>query len=95
MNEDTRLGIRFCDEYEALLGEFLKTLAALSQLQSFFPHPMQGQRTVADIEVGRTHHRYAAAVLAVRSHTRECLICKETLRVRVNGGEPVSRINAN
>jgi hypothetical protein len=87
MSENATSGIRFCDEYEELLDEFLKALAAFSQLQGF-PDPqetiMETTHTPADLELARSDRTYAAALWALRTHSRNCVLCEETLRVQVN-----------
>jgi hypothetical protein len=83
MSEKATSGIRFCDEYEELLDEFLKALAAFSQLQGF-PDPQETTNTPADLELARSDRTYAAALWALRMHSRNCVLCEETLRVHVN-----------
>jgi len=91
MNENVTSSIRFCDEYEELLEEFLKALAAFSQLQDFREHqatsldtPVKTMDTLADMELARTDRTYAAALGALRMHSRTCVLCEETLRLQVN-----------
>jgi hypothetical protein len=87
MNENTTWRIRFCDEYEALWGEFLKIVAAWTQFHGLFSRQTEAEGTIADIELARIDYQYATALWALLAHTRRCVICKETLRVQVNGGE--------
>ena len=85
MKENATPRIRFCDEYEALMEEFIKVLAVWSQLR-VFEGTAESAETLADVEVARADRRYSAALWALRMHSRECVLCEETLRVHVNGG---------
>jgi hypothetical protein len=92
MNTETGPGIRFCDEYEWLMSEFLRTLSAWTQLRSFrhdsasasSAQPASVSSSLAQAELARSHGSYAAAWWALRLHSRSCLLCAETLRA-VNG----------
>jgi hypothetical protein len=85
MKENATPRIRFCDEYEALIEEFIKVLAVWSQLR-VFEGTAESAETLADVEVARADRRYSAALWALRLHSRECVLCEETLRDHVNGG---------
>jgi hypothetical protein len=84
--EKTTARIQFCDEYEKLLEEFLRALATWNQLRAFGSQGETLEETRAAVELTRVGPRYAAAAFALRRHSRECLVCEETLRVQVNRG---------
>jgi len=92
MNADAGPGIRFCDEYERLMSDFLRALSAWTQMRSFqrspgspsSEHPVCVISPCAEAELARSHGGYTASLWALRLHSRSCLLCAETLRV-VNG----------
>jgi hypothetical protein len=105
MSDDAGPRIRFCDEYEKLMSEFVRALSAWTQLSCLPEAPSRsntpsdspdtdlafvlvkphGPARPAKAEVVRSHESYAAAMWALRMHSRNCLLCEETLRVEVNG----------
>jgi hypothetical protein len=91
MNDNARPRIRFCDEYEELLNEFLKALAAWSRLRG----PDERFRSAhASAEMARGCQNYVAALWALRMHSRKCVICEETLRMHVNRDvAPLARLD--
>jgi hypothetical protein len=74
--------IRLCDEYEALLGDFLKVLTTWSQLREFGDDSESSTATREPTALFRADRRYVAALWALRMHERTCAICGETLRVQ-------------
>jgi hypothetical protein len=87
--------MQFCDEYEELLGEFLKVLAAWSQLREFRSQDGGAAETPEAEELFRADRSYVAALWALRMHSQKCVICSETLRVQMNGGgAPAARLSA-
>jgi hypothetical protein len=91
MSTEAGSGIRFCDEYESLMSEFLRALSTWTQLRCLQEGPaLSSSRSVpvnsilAQAELPRSHASYAAALWALRLHSRSCLLCAEKLRM-VNG----------
>jgi hypothetical protein len=75
--------IRFCDEYELLLEEFLKALAAWSQMRCFHEQ-CDATDSFAHSELARSCRNYVAALWALRMHSRHCVVCEEMLRIHIN-----------
>lgn len=95
-------GIRFCDEYETLMVEFLRSLSAWSQLRGFEQTQSSRTRppaitiTPAEGQRNGSSDSYLAALWALRQHSRHCVFCEQTLRVYVNGGiGPTAGLTAN
>jgi hypothetical protein len=105
MSDDAGPRIRFCDEYETLMSEFVRALSVWTRL-SCLPKELSHSNTPSDspvtdlvyvlvqphsparpakAELVRSRESYAAAMWALRMHSRNCLLCEETLRVEVNG----------
>src|SRR5262249_11797904 len=91
MSPDAGPGIRFCDEYEHLMSEFLRTLSTWAQFRCFHEtpplstdQPAPVNQPFAEVELARSRGSYAATLWALRLHSRSCLLCAETLRI-VNG----------
>jgi hypothetical protein len=74
--------VQRCDEYEALLTEFLKVLTTWSQLREFDNEDVRSRGTPGPAALFRADRRYVAALWALRMHERTCAICGETLRVQ-------------
>ena len=74
--------IRFCDEYERLLGEFLRSLTKWKQVESDRSVGEEGPPT--EIEFILAKQEYVWALVALQGHSRECLLCEETLRAHIN-----------
>ena len=70
--------IRFCDEYEGLLEQFLQALVTWKQVRG--------------LNIGvAPEQEYTGLLLALQSHSQDCVLCEETLRVYVNAnGETAS-----
>ena len=99
MSENAGLEVRFCDEYENLMSEFVRALSVWTQLSCFQEDPQPSKSplradlsrapsaptNLAQAELVRSGEGYAAALWALRMHSRNCLLCEETLRVQVNG----------
>jgi hypothetical protein len=95
MKQNAACRIQFCDEYEELLGEFLRALAAWSQSREFRSQAGSAE-TREDARASRADQKYAAAVWALRMHSRNCVMCEETLRLHVNGGSaPAATLGAS
>jgi hypothetical protein len=100
MIADARPGIRFCDEYESLMSEFLRSLSAWTQLRCFEQaHVTINSAPVAapcaEVELARSRGSYVATLWALRKHSRNCLQCAETLRVVNGGATPTSIFRAS
>ncbi len=94
--------VRFCDEYEFLMAEFLRALSAWAQLRCFQKDPDPSDipahastATLTEAELARSCGSYVAAMWALRMHSRDCLLCEETLRVRVNGTAIPARLGTS
>ena len=75
--------IRFCDEYEQLLEEFLHALTAWKQVCGS-DRPEWPMETRGKIEMLLAEREYIQALSALQVHSRECMRCEEKLRVYVN-----------
>lgn len=97
MSDDAGPRVRFCDEYENLMDEFVRALSAWTQLRCFQEDPPPSNipshqfparlapGNLAKAELARCCGSYIAAMWALRMHSRTCLLCQETLRVQING----------
>jgi len=75
--------IRFCDEYERLLGEFLQSLTKWKQAESL-ERLAEDAQPLTEIEYMLAKQDYVWALVALQGHSRECLLCEETLRAHIN-----------
>ena len=75
--------IRFCDEYERLLGEFLQSLTKWKQVESH-DRSVREEEQPAEIEFILAKQEYVWALVALQGHSRECPLCEETLRAHIN-----------
>jgi hypothetical protein len=79
MNENAPGQIRFCDEYEGLLEEFLQALMRWKQV-----HRPGSAEAPGKIERLLAERGYIGALARLQAHSRECVLCEETLRVYMN-----------
>ncbi len=79
MNENALGQIRFCDEYEELLEEFLQALMKWKQFDP--PGSTEAPGKIELLLAGRGH---VGALAALQAHSRECVLCEEKLRGYVN-----------
>jgi hypothetical protein len=106
MSDDAGPRVRFCDEYENLMDEFVRALSAWTQLRCFQEDPPPSNipshqfpaklapGNLPKVELARCCGSYIAAMWALRMHSRTCLLCQETLRVQVNGdAAPPARLS--
>jgi hypothetical protein len=73
--------IRFCDEYERLLEEFLLSLGKWKQVEASDRAKVQAE---GSSEMMAARREYVWALVALQGHSRECSLCEETLRARIN-----------
>ena len=91
MNVNAPGQIRFCDEYERLLEEFLHSLTKWKQAERSDRSKGHAERYAvghaqgpAEIELIVAQREYVWALVELQEHSRECLLCEETLRAHVN-----------
>lgn len=75
--------IRFCDEYERLLEEFLHALARWKQVAGS-DSGAEPAKERSEIELIPATQGYVGALVALQGHSRRCSLCEKTLRVHVN-----------
>ncbi len=80
VNEPRR--IRFCDEYEGLLEQFLQALVTWKQVRSL--NGVAASKAEGKMELLLTEREYIGSLSALWSHSQECGLCEEILRVQVN-----------
>lgn len=83
MKENEPGRIRLCDEYEELLEQFLQALTRLKQMRDLNAGVAPGEAE-GKIELLLREQEYLGTLSALRSHSQECVLCEETLRVYVN-----------
>jgi hypothetical protein len=79
MNENAPGRIRFCNEYEELLKEFLR-----AWMRWKHGHQPGSAETRGKMELLLAERGYIEALAALQVHSRECVLCEEKLRVYVN-----------
>jgi hypothetical protein len=75
--------IRFCDEYERLLEEFLQSLRKWKQAEESDRAKVRAEGS-AERNLMAVRREYVWALIALQGHSRECLLCEETLRAHIN-----------
>lgn len=83
MKENVLGQIRFCDEYERLLEEFLQSLTKWKECQGNEGRARTA-KTTAEIELMLSKQEYVRRLIALQGHSRKCSVCEETLRAQIN-----------